>query len=197
MISCGAPAEETTTDTSKDSAVQVVEVKTPAVQPSFYIESGIVGNFKIGQPMPELPEGLNSRKSSVDVTLNGIKESHLMYVIYNSLEDIAEITMEKDEATDESDLTVIRMKAISNYYETRDNLEVGSTLTELTEKYPDTKIWYDGATQQIVAEASDLISVRFVFDTADCTKKLSGSYDINLSKKNFSETAKIIAVLVF
>lgn len=196
MISCGAPTEETNSETKKDTVVQAAEVEKPKIENSFFIESGIVGVFKIGQPFPELPEGLKSRKSSEDIEMNGVKENHVVYVVYNSLEDVSEIAMETNDALDEEDLAVLRMKVISDYYETKDNLKVGSLVTDLLEKHPESKFWYDGKTGQIVAESPALISVRFVIDSASCNKKLSGSKDVKLNKNNFGAEAKITTIWV-
>lgn len=196
MISCGAPAEDSNSETKKDTVVQTVQVEKTKIENSFFIESGIVGVFKIGQPFPELPEGLKSRKSSEDIEMNGVKENHVVHVVYNSLEDVAEIAMEKNDALDEEDLSVIKMKVISNYYETKDNLKVGTLLNTVLEKHPDTKIWYDGKTGQILAEAPALISVRFVIDPTSCTKKPSGSKDIKLNKSNFVAEAKVSMIWV-
>lgn len=197
FLSCGAPADETTTET-KDTTTQVVvpEVVEPEIVNSFLLESGVVGIFKIGQPIPVLPAELNTRKSTVMVDEDGAQVEHVQHIVFNSLEDVAEITMEKNDEAHEADLAVISMRVISNYYETKDAIKVGTTLTQLMEKYPDTKLWYNGANSEIVAETPAYISVQFIINSDGCTKALKGTKNINLSKSNFNEEAKISSIRV-
>jgi len=191
FLSCGAPAEEPTTET-KDTTTQVVVPEVvPEVVNSFLLESGVVGIFKMGQPIPALPAELNTRKSTVMVDEDGTQVERIMHIVFNSLEDVAEITMEKNDAAHESDLTVTSMKVISNYYETKDGIKIGTTLTQLMEKYPDVKLWYNGANSEIVAETTSYISVQFIINTESCTKTLKGTKNINLTASNFNEEAKI------
>jgi len=191
FLSCGSPVDETTTET-KDTTTQVVVPEVvPEVVNSFLLESGIVGIFKIGQPIPALPAELNTRKSTVMVDEDGTQVEGIMHIVFNSLEDVAEITMEKNDAAHESDLTVTSMKVISNYYETKDGIKIGTTLAQFKEKYPDVKLWYNGAKGEIVAETASFISVQFIIDSESCTKTLKGTKNINLSTSNFTEEAKI------
>jgi len=195
VISCGAPAEEPTTET-KDTTAVVVVPEVPVIENSFVLEAGVVGLFKIGQPMPQLPDVISSRKASVSLNEDGVMVDHLMYVISNELSDIAEIVMVKNDSIHEEDLTVQQMNVISDYYETSDNIKVGVALTTLMEKYPDTKIWYNGATAEIVAETPAYVSVQFIINSTSCTKTLKGTKNINLAASSFSEEAKIASIRV-
>lgn len=198
LVSCGGPAEEPTNTETKDTVKEeVVVVEEPAPENSFLMESGIVGVFKIGQPIGKLPLELSTRKSTVSRIVDGAPQDHVQLIVFNSLEDLAEITMEKNDNLHEDDLVVIDMRVLSNYYETKDGIKVGSTVAELTGKYTDTKFRYNGSTGEIIGESAAQPGVQFVIDPAGCTKKVSGSKDITLSSKNFTEDAKIKFVNVF
>lgn len=197
LFSCGSATDETTTENKDSLSTEVVVVEEPEVVNSFIIETGTLGIFKIGQPIPKLPEGLSSRKSAQMVNENGEDVEHVMYVIFNSLEDVAEITLARNDSQHEEDLVVIEMRAVSNYYESRDGIKVGTTLSELTEKYPDSKIWYNGESGNIVAETPAFGNTYFIINPASCTKKPKGNKDIRLTKSNFDETAKIDRIKIF
>lgn len=199
LFACGGSGEEVnTTETPVDTTQEVIiteEVKAPVN--SFILESGVVGVFKIGQPVT-MPVELSSRKSSVTrAGVDGAPQEHLQYVIFNSLEDVAELNMEKNASLHDEDLVIIDMRVISNYYETKDGIKVGSSVTQLTEKYTDTKFRYLGATGEIIGESKSMTGVQFVIDPAGCTKKVTGTKDISLSSKNFSDDAKIKYIRVF
>lgn len=199
LVSCGSATDESATTETTDSIKQetVVVEQDPAPVNSFILESGVVGVFKIGQPI-SMPVELSSRKATVKRNgVDGAPQDHLQYVIFNSLEDVAEITMEKNDNLADEDLVIIDMRVISNYYETKDGVKVGSKVSRLTEKYSDTKFRYVGATGEIIGESNSLPGVQFVINPAGCTKKVSGTRDISLSSKNFSEEAKIEYINVF
>lgn len=195
VISCGAPAEEPTTE-PKDTTAVVVVPEVPVIENSFVLEAGVVGLFKIGQPMPQLPDVISSRKASITLNEDGAAVEHVMFVISNELSDIAEIVMTKNDSIYDEDLTIQQMNVISDYYETADNLKVGVYLATLLEKYPDAKIWYDGVNSEIVVETPAYDRVQFIINTESCTKPLKGTKNINLSATNFNEEAKIIAISV-
>jgi len=197
-FSCGG-SEEQQQDQNKVVETQTnVVIEEPPVENSFIIETGIVGIFKIRQPFPtRLPEALSSRKSSTVRNDSGSPVEHLMHVVFNSLEDVAEITVEKDDSKHEDDLRIIDILIISNYYETRDGVKVGTTLNQLVDKYSDTKIRYDGESGNIVAITPAFGNTHFIINPDGCNKKLSGKKDISLSVKNFNEYAKIKTIRVF
>lgn len=199
VVSCGSPTEDQNTNSTSntDTSKVIQEPEPAAVENSFALGSGVVGIFKIGEPVSALPEELNSRASSVTLTTNGITEEHATQVIFNSLEDVVELVLEKNDAKTEHDLHIQEMHVISNYYETSTGIKVGSTVNELLEKYPDCKFSYVGERAHIVAETDAFTGVQFIIDPAGCTKKVSGTKNISLSKSNFSEDAKIKAVRVY
>jgi len=199
LVSCGGSAEETTnTETKKDTVSQEpVVVEEPPVENSFVLESGTVGVFKIGQPFGKLPDELNSRKASIMLNENGEQVEHIQHIVFNSLEDVVEVTMEKNDAQAEEDLVIQEMRVISNYFETADGIKVGSLVSDLTTKYPDAKFFYSGSLGEIVAEVGAYTGIQFIIDPAGCTKKVSGSKDISLSAKSFNAEAKIATVRVY
>src|SRR5688500_13196132 len=88
LLSCGAPADEPTTE-NKDTTTTASEpvVEEPEIENSFLLEAGVLGIFKIGQPMPQLPDELNSRRAVHTITdAQGVTNEHVQYVIFNSLE---------------------------------------------------------------------------------------------------------------
>lgn len=198
LVSCGGAAEEPTTSEPKDTTKEdvIVVEEDPAPENSFVLDAGALGVFKIGQPL-KMPVELSNRKATVSRSIDGAPEDHLQYIIFNSLEDVAEITMEKNDNIHEDDLVIIDMRALTSYYETTHDITVGSSVTELVEKYPDVTFRYNGATGEIMGETVALDGVQFVIDPAACTKKLSGTKDITLTVKNFSEEAKIKYINVF
>ena len=199
LVSCGGSAEETTTtETKKDTVSQEpVVVEEPPVENSFVLESGTVGVFKIGETLSRLPEELKSRKSSISVTANGETTEHVQWIIFNSLEDVVEITMENNDAKSEEELVIQDMRVISNYFETADGIKVGSLVSDLTAKSPDAKFFYSGNLGEIVAEVGAYTGIQFIIDPAGCSKKVSGSKDISLTSKSFNAEAKITSVRVY
>jgi hypothetical protein len=197
LVSCGGESERAT-ENSSDSAKQETPVvaEEPAPQNSFILEPGVVGVFKIGQPISKLPVELNSRKTTVTRSKDGFPDDHLQHVIFNSLEDLAEITMEKNDNLHEEDLVIIDMRVISNYYETKEGVKVGTNITTLEEKYKDISFKYLGESGEIVAETETLPGIKFAFNSSACTKKLSGTSDVRLTSKNFTEDAKVEYILV-
>jgi hypothetical protein len=198
LISCGGSTEETTTTENKDTVSQEpVVVEEPAVQNSFVLESEKVGIFQIGHPLSKLPAELNSREATATIAENGENVDHLEHVIFNSLEDVVELVMEKNDAKAKEDLVIQEMRVISNYYETNDGIKVGTTVAQLLEKYSDAKIYYLGSRGEIVAETAKFTGVQFIIDPAGCKKKVSGNRDMTLSKSSFTEDAKISYIRVY
>jgi len=199
LLSCGGSTEETPNPSENKDTVshEPVVTEEPVVENSFVLESGTVGVFKIGEPLPKLPAELNNRKASVTLIENGESVEHDQHIIFNSLEDVVELTMEKNDGKAEEDLNIQEMRVISNYYETPDVIKVGSTLTELFENYTDAKLYYLGARGEIIVETSVYTGIQFVIDPATCTKKVSGKKDIPLSKSNFTEDAKVQYIRVY
>ncbi len=199
LVSCGGSAEETTTTETKEDTVsqEPVVVEEPPVENSFVLESGTVGVFKIGETLSRLPQELKSRKSSISVSENGETNEHVQWIIFNSLEDVVEITMENNDTKTEEDLVIQDMRVISNYFETADGIKVGSLVSDLKSKYPDAKFFYSGSLKEIVAEVGAYTGIQFIIDPAGCTKKVSGSKDISLSSKSFNDEAKISTVRVY
>jgi len=197
FISCSEPADETAAEPI-DTTTQVVvpEIVEPEIINSFVLESGTVGLFKIGAPMPKLPTEISSRKATATLTEDGKKVDHVMYVISNSLEDIAEVIMVNDTTIAEEDLTIQEVVVISNYYETSNNVKIGTTLTTFAEKHPDTKVWYNGATGELVAETSAYPEIQFILDPDSSSKKPKGTKNINLSLSSFNEDTKIKTIKV-
>lgn len=199
LFSCGSHEnqdESATTETSQQTETTETAEK-PVVENSFMLESGSAGIFRIGQKFPDLPEALKNRNSTIQVAnADGSKTEHLQHVVFNSLEDVIEINMQKNDAVADEDLLITDMRIISDYYETKDGLKVGMSISDLFEKYPDSKVNYYGSSGEVYAEIPSLINLKFVFDPADCNKKLNGSKDIHLSKSNFKEDAKIVYIRV-
>src|SRR5688572_29036213 len=177
LISCSGSTDETTENKDTVSQEPVV-IEEPAVENSFVLESEKVGVFKIGEPLPKLPTELNSRPAKVMVSENGESVEHLEHVIFNSLEDVAELIMEKNDAKAEEDLVIQEMRIITNYYETAEGIKVGTTVAQLLEEYGDSKLYYLGARGEIIAETPRFTGVQFVIDPAGCKKKVSGKKDI-------------------
>lgn len=201
IASCGAPAEDNTAgdkDTTTASAPVIIQEEEPVVENSFLLETGVVGIFHVGEPMPAMPEELNSRKAIVSLKdETGAMVEHTQYVVFNSLEDIAEVTLENDPGKHDEDLRIQEVRVISNFYETSDGIKIGTPLTTLLEKYPDAEIRYDGLTHDIIAETNSYGNLHFVLDPAACTKSMSGNKDITLQARNFNEDAKIKTIKVY
>jgi len=199
LISCGGSSEENTTTTEQKDTVSQEPAMTEesGVENSFVLESAKVGVFKIGEPLSTLPSELNSREATATISENGENTEHLQHVVFNSLEDVVELVMEKNDAKADEDLVIQEMRVISNYYETNDGIKVGSTVSQLLEKYPDAKLYYLGSRSEIIAETPAYTGVQFVINPVACTKKVSGKKDITLSKSSFNEDARIEYIRVY
>ena len=201
LISCGGSTEETanTPDTAnKDTTSQEPTVsEETVVENSFVLESETVGVFKIGEPLSKLPAELSSRKSTTKITKDGVEEEHVQHVIFNSLEDVVELVMEKNDAKAEEDLNVEEMRVISNYYETTDGIKVGSTVGDMIQEWGEARFFYLGASGEMVAESPKYLGVQFVLDKSGYNKKVTGKKDLPLSGSNFKDDTKVQYIRVY
>lgn len=195
---CGDETQAENNVEIKDTVkTEEVIVEEPAPVNSFILDIGSVGIFKIGQPFPhKLPTELNSRKANASVNINGVQENHIQYVIFNSLEDVLEVNLENNSTIAEEDLVIINMKVLTGYYETNDGIAVGKTLNSLLEKYPETKLRYDGTMGEVIGETEKLTGITFVISKDGLKKQYSGNKNVSLNASNFNDEAKISAIIV-
>ncbi|MBK7129987.1 MAG: hypothetical protein IPM74_17690 [Crocinitomicaceae bacterium] len=190
VISCGGSGEENITPPTDTTKTTQDVVDEPEIVNSFVLETGTVGIFHIGAPISELPEVLNSRVGKVNTSVNGKAVEHDAFIIFNSMEDVAELILIDDSTKTDEERNIVEMKVIADYYETAEGIKVGSLVTEFGEKYTDAGYRYSSTSGEIIAETTALAGVEFIIDPAGCTKKI-GKTDLTLTASNFNETASI------
>jgi hypothetical protein len=182
------------TDTLKKETVQAEE---PLPENSFLLDAGTVGVFKVGVPFPKLPAELKSRKAYVKRTNpDGLEEEHLQHIIFNSLEDVAEVILEKNDGKTEDQLAIQEIRVISDNFETSEAISVGSSISDITSKYEQAQFTYKAASGDYVMETASMPGVEFVIDPEGCTKKINSSSNVKLSANQFKPDAKIQLIIV-
>ena len=201
LVSCGGEtSEEVVNEMNEVSSEIVPEAVQEEVVNSFLLESKKVGLFSIGQEVPELPKELKIRQyTETEQTDEGPGEELLHNVIFNQLEDVIELIMDHQMGDKHhEDKNIEEMLVLSNYYETAEEIGVGSTIEEFQEAYPDAELWYTYVSDRYVAETTALPGVQFMFDEKDCIKKPNVNGDQNMMKfEHFKEGAKISKIRVF
>lgn len=205
MFSCGGDNEEEQTDSSTETTdTEVVpdedEVEEVEIINSYIIEPNVVGIFELEHPVPEkLPEGLKMRQfleESADDKGNLVEHTH--NVVFNQLEDVVELIMEKGDGEHHLDKSIEEMYVLSNYYETPEGVSVGNTVEDFREEYEDATIWYDKIHNHYFLETESILGAQFIINELDIAKKAKGSRD--MQKLNFSyvkDGAKIEKIRVY
>lgn len=196
LVSCGGSEEEQTEETTNETTTtnEQVEDEVEVIENSYSIESGTVGIFEIGKIVPDpLPEGLKMRQFlEIDVDDEGVKTEHTHNVVFNTLEDIVELIMEKDTEEHHEDKAIEEMMVLSNYYETPEGVVVGTTIEEFEEIYPDMTVWYDGVHKRYHLETGSITGAQFIFNELDIVKQAKGSKDFQeIDASYIKEGAKI------
>ncbi|UKN00516.1 hypothetical protein K6119_12315 [Paracrocinitomix mangrovi] len=181
FISCGGSESETeNTTTEQDTTVQNTEnVEEVEIVNSITISENVVGIFEMGKPVPtKLPEELKMRQFIEEETVEGNTIEHTHNVIFNQLEDVAELIMNQGSDENHFDKTIKEILVISNYYETQEGIKVGSSVEKFKEAFADAKIWYDKTRDQYFMDSETLVGVQFILDPMDIKKKAKGSADM-------------------
>ena len=181
FCACGAEEENTATEKSTESEATtepvLEEEKVTIAENSYNIEEAVVGIFEIGKVVPDpLPEGLKIRQfieTSTDEHGKTVEYTH--NVIFNQLEDVVELIMEKNQEINHTDKAIEEMMVLSNYYETPEGITVGKTIEEFKETYPDMSVWYDKANKCYLLETEKVPGAQFIFSDLDIAKRAKGS----------------------
>lgn len=194
-----ADSEENTSEVEVTSSDEEGEDVSLIEEHLDLIEPGAIGIFVAGQPIPtDLPEGLKCRKSTLVVSEEGEEYEIPLKIVYSPIEDVLEIQIENNTSKEESDLIIMEMKLQSDFYKTKENIGVGSTIDEFMEAYPDHTIWYTYVSDRCVIETPELEGVQFVLDVNDLLEPVNWSSDMEtLDAGEFKEGSKIKSVRVY
>lgn len=200
LVSCGGDAAEEVLNETEEVVNEVVEIEEPEVVNSYVLESKNVGIFSIGQEVPNLPEGLKIRQFlEAEQTEEGPGEELTHNVIFNQLEDVVELIMDH-QMDDEhhEDKNIEEMWVLSNYYETAEEIGVGSTIEEFQDAYPNAQVWYTYISDRYIVETEDLPNVQFLLKAEDCIKIPNFDSDQSTMKfEHFNEGSKIQKIRVY
>ncbi|MEO9533606.1 MAG: hypothetical protein ABJG68_01300 [Crocinitomicaceae bacterium] len=200
LVSCGGEVAEEVTNEVEDVVDDVVEqIEEPEVLNSYLLESKNVGIFSIGQEVPNLPDELKMRQFlETEQTEEGPGEELTHNVIFNQLEDVVELIMDHQSDEEHHEKKIEEMWVLSPYYETSEEIGVGSTIEEFQAAYPDAEVWYTYVSDRYVVETPTLVDVQFILNPTDCIKTPSMNTDQNMMKfEHFAEGAKIQKVRVY
>lgn len=203
MLSCSGGGDGESTESGNDVDINKttdseVEVVEPPVN-SYSIESEAVGIFELGREVPDpLPEELKQRRFiETDVNDEGKSIEHTHNVVFNMLEDVVELIMEKTTDKHHDDKHVEEIMVLSNYYQTQEGISVGSSIEQFREIYPDMTVWYDKIHDRYYVETEKLIGVQFIFNQLDVKRKAKGSTEHQqINKSYIKEGAKIERIRV-
>ena len=169
------------------------------IENSDVIEVNAVGVFTLKYPLPaNLPKELKARKAIYEPIIDGKKVERDMYVIYNTFEDLLDLHLESADHKDDENLLIEDIFVHSDFYRTRKGIGVHSTIDELSDAYPDYKLYFDPIGEDYYAETEELPGIRFLFNFHDCTKTMKPGKDkVNLKITDFTHGALIEIVHVF
>lgn len=197
LISCGEAEDTDETVESIDTTNQVE--KPVELVNSFVLEEGKAGIFEIGKEVPKrLPEELSMRQFiKEEVDLEGKTVEHMHNVIFNQMEDILELIMNKSGEHHE-DKRIEEIMVLSEYYETADQVSVGSTVEEFQVVYNDATAWYSKSLNAYVLETETILGTQFLLDLSACKKKPSGTTDmIKVDFNKFAEGSTIKKIRIY
>ena len=181
IFSCGGNEDQAnqSEDNSTDSDTTANKERVKPPENTFDIVSERVGVFYLGEEVPDpLPEELKSRQFlEFDVNEAGETIEHKHNVIFNVLEDIVELIMQKDTSMHHEDKVIEEIIVLSNYYQTADSVGVGTSIEEFEAVYPDMSVWYDKIHDNYLVETGGLLGVQFIFNELDVKRKAKGSAD--------------------
>lgn len=202
IYSCGDSTESETEETSEvveiDSSSAPQEEPEPIIN-SITIEENTVGIFKIGEQVPErLPEELSMRQFIEEVEVNGktIEQTH--NVIFNALEDVVELFMDQGTGEHHTDMLIEEMWVLSNYYETSEQIHVGSTIHDFEGAYPNIKGWYAPDIDKFFVDTEDLLGAQFIVDDKSVDRaKPNGNTVVPVAISAFDQQAEIVKIRLY
>lgn len=204
VVSCGdsAPASNSSkevdnTTVSNEANSEETTTTAPEPAPNAVIAEKQVGDFAIGQPMPE--GGYAVSKEMQTIQSEGASEEVPVYMVKDGETVLLEISpaydMTGEGYTDQpGDILVQDAR-----FKTAENVGVGSTIEELMTAYGDVDLWYTYVSGAYVAQPKSLNGVQFLIDPEAYvgTGDLSSSDRVNLTKDDFKASAPIVSVRVY
>ena len=200
LCACGGSEDETTqAQTEQIIVVDEAPKESEEIVNKFIIEDDVCGIFNVGDKVPALPDELMIRRfTETSKNSEGKEVEEIHNVIFNRLEDVVELLMDQGSSDIHEERVIKEMMVISNYYETPEEIRVGSTIEDLVATYPGCSFAYVPAIERYFAETPDLEKVQFIFDVSDAKRTPSGSADkIAMRKSDFQDGAKISKIRIF
>jgi hypothetical protein len=192
MLACGGESvesEEDSTESLESTTIEEVVAEEEIIN-KILIETNVVGIFVIGEPVPKnLPNELKMRQfyeEDLDDEGNAIEHTH--NVVFNALEDVVELIMDREHDGHHEDKNIHEMFVLSDYYLTNRDIGVGSSVEEFKETFSDVTVWYDKIHDRYYLETLEIERTQFIFDMDDIVKKAKGSRDFQ--EINFSYIAE-------
>jgi hypothetical protein len=197
LFACGGEEVEEETNSEETEIVTEETTEVEEVVNKFDIRPGVVGIFEIGSQVPSLPEELKIRQfTEMDVNDEGKEEEHTHNVVFTQLEDVLDLMMDQGSGEHHEDRLIQEMIILSNYYETAEEVKVGSTIEDFDYTYPENDFWYSPAHDWFFCETTSLEGVQFIIDAESVKKKPQGTSNVAMSMSDFKAGAKIIKIRV-
>ncbi|MCW5198544.1 hypothetical protein VU07_03555 [Desulfobulbus sp. F4] len=161
-----------------------------------------VDPFLIGEDIDKIEYHypiLIEKKNEVRHTDDGTEE-RLIYTVSNKSEILLHIIPLIDEKNDNPTSIIDEIHIFSNKFATKNNIRVGSTISNLFNKYQNLKIWYSMIGEEFAAETDLLFNIQFYVDRkayiSPIDKLGNGEFD-SLSFNDFSNDGKVELIRVW
>lgn len=178
---------------------QEQDANTSAVTPNSssnnIISAGKAGLFAIGQALPTADTlGYSVEKEVLTRYTEEGPETDTVFTVANNGTKL--LTLYKD-VTNSSKIGEIMIQ--SDAYQTKENIGVGSTITDFIKAYSDYKLWYTYVSDRYILETPQYPSVQFLLRKEDfISKKPNIKSEITpLQVTDFELDAKIESVRIY
>ena len=132
LTSCDKEETANTINIERETVDQTVSENSEweiGSEHSRLIQTMQVGHFRIGETVPEnSPSDLMMRRFlEDDLNYEGQEITHVHNVLFNQIEDVLELIMERTETAYHEDKLIEEMVVLSDYFKTAEGISIGST----------------------------------------------------------------------
>lgn len=181
-----------------DTETQVSPVKSDKPDPLRFVISDMqAGPFKVNAELPG-PMTMMKYQMRIEqktrVTEEG-PETESVTIISESGQDLLWLKPGFISTSADYDNTIREINVFSKKYKTKENIGVGSTLTDYFKAYPEHRMWYTYVSDMWVVE-TPVVQAQFILDENDFTGILpeTTSEQMEISPLDFKSTAKIKSI---
>lgn len=169
------------------------------IDPAYLIGDRRAGDFAIGDEIPG-NASLSKYKVRHEQLTRTTEEGAVtepVTIITSGQEDILILKPNIIDGTDQYGMNISEIVILSDKFKTKENIGIGSTISEFRAVYPDAKFWYTYVSGMYVVE-TDKVKAQFLLDSSDFVSKkpVATSERTDLMPEDFSETGRVRRVRV-